>query len=329
MAKAEWKCIAKHEDLQRSSHIVSVLGHTTYIFGGELVPREPRDNKVFSLNLNAPGTPSISATESSSSPSPRVGSASTTLNGRIYLFSGRGGTAMAPIEEAGALWSFDPRTSGWSFTAPSDSSAPYPPARSYHCMTSDGVASIYLHAGCPESGRLSDLWVFDVEEKTWTQLADAPPPSRGGTSICYLDGHLYRMNGFDGKTEQGGVVDIFDIASISWSSRKFSADGISGPEARSVGALLPVKVDGRDMLVTLFGERDPSSLGHAGAGKMLGDWWMYDIAEDKWVKGETSGDVPPARGWFDADVVDGSKIVVAGGLSETNERLDDVWTLSF
>jgi hypothetical protein len=30
--------------------------------------------------------------------------------------------------------------------------------------------------------------------------------------------------------------------------------------------------------VTIFGERNPSSLGHAGAGKMFGDVWAYDIA---------------------------------------------------
>ena len=38
------------------------------------------------------------------------------------------------------------------------------------------------------------------------------------------------------------------------------------------------------MLGTLFGERDPISLGHAGAGKTLTDWRVYDIASDKWLK---------------------------------------------
>ncbi|KAK5093490.1 hypothetical protein LTR70_004678 [Exophiala xenobiotica] len=329
MAKAEWKCIAEHDDLQRSSHVVSVIGRTAYIFGGELVPREPRDNKMFSTDLNGDDA-TVNATESSPAPSPRVGSASTTLNGRVYLFSGRGGTAMAPIDEAGGVWEYDPSGKGWSLLNQADKSAPCPPARSYHCMTSDRATSIFLHAGCPESGRLSDLWCFNVQEKKWTQLAEAPKPDRGGTSVCFFEGCLYRMNGFDGKTEQGGSLDVYDIKSDSWSTKDFSADGESGPEARSVAALLPVNVQGKQMLMTLFGEHDPSSLGHAGAGKMLGNWWLYDIREDKWLKGGSdSASTPAPRGWFDADVVDQSKIVVAGGLSETNERLKDVWVLSF
>jgi len=308
--------------------VVSVLGHRAYIFGGELVPREPRDNKIFSIDLSG-GNATVNATESSSAPSPRVGSASTALNGRIYLFSGRGGTAMAPIEEAG-VWEYDPSSTSWRLLDPSDRSAPCPPARSYHCMTTDGATSVFLHAGCPESGRLSDLWCFNVQEKKWTQLADAPKPDRGGTSICFLEGCLYRMNGFDGKTEQGGNLDVYDIKADSWSSKGFSADGKSGPEARSVAALLPVNVQGKQMLVTMFGEHDPSSLGHAGAGNMLDNWWLYDIEENKWSKGESgSTSTPTPRGWFDAAAVDKSQIVVAGGLSETNERLKDVWVLSF
>ena len=41
-------------------------------------------------------------------------------------------------------------------------------------------------------------------------------------------------------------------------------------------------------LLTLFGERDPSSLGHQGAGKMLGDVWMYDIALATWSEVATT-----------------------------------------
>ena len=93
----------------------------------------------------------------------------------------------------------------------------------------------------------------------------------------------------------------------------------------------PLTLKDRAMLVTLLGEHDPSSLGHAGAGKMHRDWWLYDIAADSWTRGESTvgGQEPAPRGWFDADVVDSNKIVVTGGLSETNERLGDVWVLLF
>jgi len=124
-------------------------------------------------------------------PSPRVGSSTTALNGKIYLFSGRGGEDMAPIEENGCLWVLDLSTATWSRIAPkatgNDSNATaktYPQARSYHCMTNDGKDVIYVHAGCPEKGRLSDFWAFKVSTQAWTQLASAPDPPRGGASMC-------------------------------------------------------------------------------------------------------------------------------------------------
>jgi hypothetical protein len=85
--------------------------------------------------------------------------------------------------------------------------------------------------------------------------------------------------------------------------------------------------------VTLFGEHDPSLLGHAGAGKMLGDVWAYDIAGERWSKLETMGDVPQPIGWFDADTVKGNEgsdaILLHGGLAEENSRLGDVWIMKF
>ena len=82
----------------------------------------------------------------SQSPSPRVGAATAVLNGKIYLFSGRGGVAMAPIEEQGAVWEFDPAVSSWSLILPSDyRSGVFPIARSYHCMASDGNDTLFVH----------------------------------------------------------------------------------------------------------------------------------------------------------------------------------------
>lgn len=76
--------------------------------------------------------------------------------------------------------------------------------------------------------------------------------ARGGTSIAWADEKLYRMNGLDGKQEVGGNFDVYDPASNSWSTISFKADGKNGPGARSVAALLSVKVNGSSSLVTLF-----------------------------------------------------------------------------
>lgn len=138
------------------------------------------------------------------------------------------------------------------------------------------------------------------------------------------------MNGFDGNTEQGGSLDVYTPGTNFWESIVYKPDGVEGPTPRSVAALLPVGVGGRGYLVTLFGERDPSSLGHQGAGKMLGDVWAFDLESKRWSQVETRGEaVPASRGWFDADVQGGSTVIVQGGLGESNDRLGDVWSLQF
>lgn len=231
------------------------------------------------------------------------------------------------------MWSYSPSAAEWKSIAPADPAAPFPAARSYHAMANDGNDTLYVHAGCPETGRLADLWAFNVGERAWKRLRAAPAPARGGTSIAQCGGRLYRMNGFDGQREQGGSLDVYDPAEDSWSSVAYPADGEGGPEARSVGALLALEIDGRESLVTLFGERDPSALGHEGAGKMLGDVWAFDVAGESWRKVEAQGDVPQPRGWFGADVVRGvdgkQAVVVHGGLAEDNSRLGDVWVMRF
>ena len=242
---------------------------------------------------------------------------------------------MAPIDEKGAIWAFDLTCTSWTLLQPADAAAPVPLARSYHCSASDGFRTIFIHAGCPADGSLSDLWMFDIQSRTWRQGANAPTPPRGGTSIAYSSGKVYRMNGFDGKVEQGGAVDVYDVAANTWSGLEFRANGQGGPEPRSVCALLSLRVLHREKLLTLFGERDPSALGHTGAGRILDDVWIFDVTEESWTKLQTSSadKLPEPRGWFDVDVATATDendcVIVHGGLSESNARLGDVWVLSF
>lgn len=333
--KASWVLMDNSEALKRSSQTLFTTATDLIVFSGELQPRKPVDNKIYHVPLASTGNSEtagqITLMNPSGAPSPRVGAASATIDGKCYLFSGRGGEAMAPLEENGLLWCFDQRTLRWSKVEPAADNMP--DGRSYHAMASDGKDAIFVHAGCPASGRLADLWSFSLQERKWRKLNDAPAPARGGASLAFLDGKLYRMNGFDGKTEQGFAIDVYDIEKGSWSTRTWNAE--TGPSPRSVCALLPVKAGVREYLVTLFGESDPSNAGHMGAGKMLGDVWVYDLLSERWQRIEAEvrggGEPPAPRGWFAADVVPGKRdrIVVQGGLAEDNERLGDVWVLEF
>ncbi|CEJ91666.1 hypothetical protein VHEMI07364 [[Torrubiella] hemipterigena] len=77
----------------------------------------------------------------SSVPEARVGHATALIGSRIFLFGGRGGPDMKPLEEAGRVWVFDTRTNTWSYLDPAPAIkggaiVPHPAARSYHCATS-------------------------------------------------------------------------------------------------------------------------------------------------------------------------------------------------
>ncbi|KAK4073470.1 uncharacterized protein Triagg1_5296 [Trichoderma aggressivum f. europaeum] len=328
---ARWTKLVAATRLCRSSHILSANASRVFIFGGELLPRQPVDNHVDQVDMDAElKVNTLPALDNA--PSARVGSASVTVNGSVWLFSGRGGLAMDPIEENGSIWRYDGTSSTWQRIL--TKSATYPTSRSYHAMAFDGKKTIYLHAGCPSQGRLSDLWAFDTETLVWTELPLAPGPARGGTSIACCQGLLYRMNGFDGKSEQGGELDIYDPASQKWHIIAFPSDGVQGPEARSVATLLAVRLpSNEDALITMFGERDPSSLGHAGAGKMLDDVWAFNVKSSTWRKfAFPEQNAPAARGWFAADVMKqqgGDTVFVQGGLAEDNSRLGDAWRLDF
>ena len=339
--KGVWKCITSQvEALQRSSQCLSVVKNTAYVFGGELKPREPRDNVVYAIALGGAGASDVEqvkAINASGAPAPRVGAASTAVGGKIYYFGGRGGVSMTCLESKGSFDVFDTAKESWSVVSPEQGdTAERPEDRSYHSMTSNQDHTIYLHAGCPAKGRLNDLWAFDISTREWRRLPSAPGGGRGGTSITFSpSGHLYRINGFDGKTEQGGAVDVFDLKQEKWSSIEYKADGTDGPEPRSVSAFVPIKtVAGRELLMTLFGEGSPSDLGHAGAGRMFSDVWAWDMNTEKWcrVEFEGQGTGPLPRGWFDAGVWapedgKGDQIVLHGGLHDDNSRLGDLWML--
>jgi hypothetical protein len=50
---ATWSQLYTSDELKRSSHILSAIDDNAYIFGGELLPRQPRDNHVYKIDIKA------------------------------------------------------------------------------------------------------------------------------------------------------------------------------------------------------------------------------------------------------------------------------------
>lgn len=367
--RATFERILLETPLPRSSHSISVVRKRAYLFGGEVKPREPVDSAVHVFDLSDAGSDSDSKHASSTGvkvacksieagsegPALRVGHTAARINDDIYIFGGRGGKDMTALQEQGRLWKFSTTNQEWQAIDPSSSSSStsdsldsasnessYPEARSYHSSTSaQDLNQVFIHAGCPASGRESDLWSFNIESRKWKKLENAPLPARGGPGFTYALGKLWRYGGFDGKNELGGQLDFIDVSSSSsnkWQSVKFDEGNCPGP--RSVGGLQVIYVKEEPFLIAYLGERDASNLGHAGAGVFWGDVWALaltkqgEIARDKWEKciiQDKDGKEAslPERGWFASDTVGKDKILVYGGLNARNERENDGILISF
>jgi hypothetical protein len=84
------------------------------------------------------------------------------------------------------------------------------------------------------------------------------------------------------------------------------------PESREMASWT---ADSSGSAAYLFGGR--------GADGVLGDLWAYDLAADRWLQLEPSGDAPAPRYGHVAAWIDGLGLVIYGGRSDA--ALDDMW----
>ncbi|EXV02332.1 Kelch repeat protein [Metarhizium robertsii] len=102
-------------------------------------------------------------------PAARVGHATAVIGSRIFLFGGRGGPDMKPLEEAGRVWVYDTRSHAWSHLDPvpavkGGAIIPQPSPRSYHCATASDRPRDF-----PEPGSSSSTAAR--KPQTWRQWA--------------------------------------------------------------------------------------------------------------------------------------------------------------
>lgn len=298
----------------RSSHAITIVGQKAYVFGGEFTPRVPVDNKLYVFDLNNL-TWSV-ADVTGDVPPPRVGVTMATVSETIYVFGGRD-SAHKELDE---LYSFDTCTNKWILLSNGDSG---PAHRSYHSMTADD-RHVYFFGGCGVSGRLNDLWAYDVSCQKWIKY---PTPGdsckgRGGPGLAVVQGKIWVVYGFSGVEMDD--VHCFDPVQGQWSQVETSGEK---PTARSVFSIVGIG----KCIIIYGGEVDPSDLGHLGAGKFSGEVYSLDTDTLVWKKWEDERGLethPGPRGWcaFSSGVRDGQLgLLVYGGNSASNDRLDDIF----
>ncbi|KAI6100354.1 galactose oxidase [Pisolithus sp. B1] len=378
-----WTLLSSLSTKARSSHCAAITARgQLLLYSGEQRPRIPVDGSLHVFDIEAASSSSVEennniwrvlspATASSKpgkAPEPRVGAtfAYDAHSDNLYLWGGRGGVDMSSLDrfQSGIFKASvgdqplrDIDQLIWErLESTNDESGEAPALRSYHASALAGD-KLYIHAGCPSTGRLATLHAYDLASNTWEQRADAPGEPRGGTSIALVafpslqEQVIIRFGGFAGfelPNVTPPPLDVYIPSADTWLTLTPSPDPVHGyPGPRSVCGLVPfvapssTAVDGKNNIpiaLLYHGEKAPSSLGHGGAGEFWDDVWAlvsspsssFGNAVTEWKKLDIVGPEKPApRGWFPpASYItpEGkTRIVLTGGLLSTNERSGEVW----
>ncbi|KAK4241314.1 hypothetical protein C8A03DRAFT_12427 [Achaetomium macrosporum] len=116
-------------------------------------------------------------------PPPRVGHATAVIGHRIFLFGGRGGPEMTPLDEGGRVWVFDTHTRLWSFLDPRPAAAglseeiPRPAPRSYHCAVATSKPDSFTTP--PPSSRHQQHRRHHSNAEAWRDWALGTTPETG------------------------------------------------------------------------------------------------------------------------------------------------------
>jgi len=306
--KAKAQDVPSDVPCSRVGHTTAVIGARIFLFGGRNSNAQTLDEKgrvwIFSTRTN---TWSYLDPHSSSPIPPARSYFSAVATDKPRDFT----STLKPLRKRSQSWK------QWAEGDSAEVGIPQAPVVGHVAEHStdeeeDGYGTFIIHGGClADGGRTNDVWAFDVHGATWKELPSAPGAARGGSSLAIVHHRLYRFGGYDGQGQQGGQLDVLELdldesraaAEIGisvrpgggWQSTIFptvtrtttndagESTAVTNatsdfPGNRSMGCMnLVTAGGGREYLILMLGERDASSLGHAGAGKFWNDVWAFQV----------------------------------------------------
>ena len=140
-------------------------------------------------------------------------------------------------------------------------------------------------------------------------------PRRSGAAMADTPWGLTRCGGFAHEPDcvQGNEVDIWNDDTADWAERRLGGSGAPFRRAWHSATFCPILGE-----VVIFG-------GQSSSGACLGDIWHIDVATDpptaaRFIDVKRRARSHHAAAWCEHE----SRIVVAGGISDTGKYLDDI-----
>jgi hypothetical protein len=289
-----------------SSAVFDPQNRQMVVFGGQSASGPLNDVWAFDLDAH---TWTDLTPASGPAPAPRFTPASVydAVSHEMLTWSGQGTGAVFFND----VWSFDLTTHAWSQQDPVGG----PPNIRY------GVASVFdpvgrdlvTFAGFTNLGRFHDVWRFDADAVTWTDVSPVTGPLERCLHTASYDSRNHRMILYGGQNA-GPLGDTwaFDLASNTWADLT--------PATRPGGRFFTTSVyDSINHRLTVFG-------GMTSGGK-TNEAWVFNLAANTWDQLAPGGTAPSARDGS-AGVYDRAfdRMVIFGG--QDTSRRNDVWALN-
>ncbi len=289
---------------RQASAILDPVDHRMVIFGGTT---GTTSNEVWAFDLDTNTWENLTPAAGPPAPTARITPASVydPHGHQMIMWSGQGqgGTFFNDV------WSFDLTDNTWSQYAPAGG----PPAIRYGVgYTWDPKArDLVTFAGFTFQGRFDDVWRFNDQAVTWTDVSPGNGPiERCLHAACY-DAINHRMIMYGGQNG-GPLGDIWalDLDTDTWTE----LTPASNPPGRYFATLV---YDAGNHRATLFGGQTPSN---------ANDAWVFDLWTGLWTQLAPAGTPPSAR-YGSAGIYDGAndRMVVFGGFDVAYRN--DVWSL--
>ncbi|KAK4248800.1 hypothetical protein C7999DRAFT_13315 [Corynascus novoguineensis] len=218
------------DDKELSEVPLTTPSPATGVDGGSSSSSNNNNNKGKSISpVPRPDLPDV--------PPPRVGHATAVIGHRIFLFGGRGGPDMTPLDEGGRVWVFDTRTHLWSFLDSNPAAAglpdiPRPAPRSYHAAVATPKPDAFAHPPRHSHGNSNKVgawrdWALgtsaeDQHARGTPQrpvvgvLAErATDPDADGYGTFIIHGGCLAASS-SGETQRAADVWAFDVRSRVW-----------------------------------------------------------------------------------------------------------------
>eukprot|EP00299_Pterocystis_sp_00344_P020029 c9871_g1_i1.p1 GENE.c9871_g1_i1~~c9871_g1_i1.p1 ORF type:complete len:701 (+),score=181.25 c9871_g1_i1:49-2103(+) len=183
-------------------------------------------------------------------------------------------------------------------------------------VTSADKKTMFVFGGYDASGvHSNNIWTFTAANNQWVLLSPvgAQPLARSHHIAVAHDGKLVI---FGGRTDNRLLNDMwmFDVNELSW-TEIIPDSGSHKPSERShaSGALI-----GANRLAVWGGYC-------YGSHQHSQELWYFDFVERAWMRPITTGETPQSRILQSGIVVENQLHIFGGEVSETSEKLRDLW----